>query len=534
MREIKTPEQWFRELKKRISRSEWAAFYGALIIGLMTHIYAFVNKLYNYDELPNTPGGFIGAGNNRWFLEIQGKVASRVLGGSYSLPFLSGMLTVLLLALSALLVVRMFEVKSTFLAVGIGGFMTSFPAVVSLVCFMFLAPNYAVGIFLSVWAAYFVIRHPKHLLYNLMAVVVLACATGTYQAYFADTACLLMMSIVLICAFGKEQTSWKDIVVLAVRYVAVLGLGMALYFVLNKVLLKLWGIDGALGGYQGLDTMGQITPAELVEGIVKCYRSFLGLFTTNIMYLNNNTLLCHGFRAVVFILVLGIGVVCYLKKGEWMKKILMLAVCLLFPIALFLPYVMAPKADFYALMAYAVVFLPIFALIWTDIFFINAQKEKLLAVLMQWGATGVSVVMLLVYIWYGNGCYMAMEYTKMHDLAYFETLVTQIKSVENYRDEMEVVLIGGTMNDETNRAGSLTGEMFKIGGKAETNVNGASAVYLITKYLGFVPDIAGYEETKEWMEREEVKDMAAYPDDGSIKVIEDTIIVKLSDYEEGQ
>lgn len=122
----------------------------------------------------------------------------------------------------------------------------------------------------------------------------------------------------------------------------------------------------------------------------------------------------------------------------------------------------------------------------------------------------------------------------MHDLAYFETLVTQIKSVENYRDEMEVVLIGGTMNDETNRAGSLTGEMFKIGGKAETNVNGASAVYLITKYLGFVPDIAGYEETKEWMEREEVKDMAAYPDDGSIKVIEDTIIVKLSDYEEGQ
>lgn len=38
MKEIKTPEQWFVEWKKKISKSEWAAFYGALIIGMLTYI----------------------------------------------------------------------------------------------------------------------------------------------------------------------------------------------------------------------------------------------------------------------------------------------------------------------------------------------------------------------------------------------------------------------------------------------------------------------------------------------------------------
>ena len=33
------------------------------------------------------------------------------------------------------------------------------------------------------------------------------------------------------------------------------------------------------------------------------------------------------------------------------------------------------------------------------------------------------------------------------------------------------------------------------------------------------------------MQREAVKEMPAYPADGSIQVIDDTIIVKLSDYE---
>lgn len=530
MKEIKTPEECLTYLKNQITKTERVAFYAAIAMGLMTHIYALVNKLYNYDELPSTPGGFIGAGNNRWFLEITGKLASRFLGGSYSLPFLSGIITILLVALSALLVVRMFEIKSTFFAACIGGFMVTFPAVTSLLFFMFLAPNYAVGIFLSVLAAYMLVRHPKKIWGNILAIIFLACATGTYQAYFPDTVCLLVMSIVLLSAFDEEK-NWREIFWLAVRYVVVLALGMVLYFVLNKFFLNVWGTSSALGGYQGLDTMGQISIAELVGALGDCYKSFVALGFENVADINNNGLLMKGFRVATLILVLGIGAVLALKKGEWQKKFFMVAGVCVFPMAMFLTYVMAPDAKFYTLMGYAVVFLLIFAVVWVEYFYFYIEKAKVFATLMQWAAAAMSVVMLAVFIWYGNGSYMAMEYTKMHDLAYFETMVTQIKSLDGYSDELPLIVVGTKVDDATNGAGSLIGDVFTIDGKSESHVGRDAAIYLITKYLGFAPEIGGYEETVEWMQRDEVRAMSSYPDAGSIQIIDDTIIVKLGEYE---
>ena len=87
------------------------AFFAAVIFGLMTHLYQFTNKLYNYDELANTPGGN-GASveQGRWFLKWMGDLLLKHFGGVYSLPLLNGVLSLLLLAISAAMIVEMFEV----------------------------------------------------------------------------------------------------------------------------------------------------------------------------------------------------------------------------------------------------------------------------------------------------------------------------------------------------------------------------------------------------------------------------------------
>lgn len=130
MREIKTPEQCVRSVMTRLSSADKMAFASAIVIGLLAHLYAFTNKLYNYDELYSTPGSYgVGIENNRWFLELLGRLSSRTLTGSYSFPLVNGAISVILLAISAMLVVRMFEVKSTLFAGAIGGFMVAFPAI---------------------------------------------------------------------------------------------------------------------------------------------------------------------------------------------------------------------------------------------------------------------------------------------------------------------------------------------------------------------------------------------------------------------
>lgn len=529
----KTPDACLHEICKRITKPEKTAAVWAVLLGFATHLYAFTNKLYNYDELYSTPGNFgVGIENNRWFLEYLGRQTGKIVGGSYSLPLLNGVLCILLLALSALLVVRMFEMKSCIFAALIGGLMVAFPAITCMFFFMFTAVYYAIGIFLSVLAAYFLVRHPKKWWLHIVSALLLACSLGIYQAYFPNAVCLCLMAFIVSCAFGEEKEQGKTVFWRGVYDVAVLAAGMALYFLLNLAFRKYWNIDMTMGSYQGLDTMGQLTAEGLAEGLKQCYASFAALCMEETLYLNTIVAMMKSYLGVILLLVGSMMVLLLVKKGDIWKKLLLVVGVLLFPVALFLIYIMAPEAYVYTLMIYPVVFLLIFLLVWVDRMATGLTGQGIFSALMQWGAMGLCGFILFIYIWYGNGCYMAMEYTKYHDLAYFETMVTQIKSLDGYRDDLPLVMVGMEIEDKTNQMGSLLEDVFGMEGKSETNVNAYSRNHIIAKYLGFVPEFGGYEDIRTWMEREEVKEMNCYPDDGSIAIIDDTVIVKLSDYEE--
>lgn len=527
-----TPEICLKTCKKKLSKSDKAAFLWALLFGVMTHLYAFTNKLYNYDELYSTPGSFgVGKENNRWFLELLGHFMSKIFGGSYSLPLFNGVLSVILLAFSALLVVRMFGVKSKLFAGMIGGFMVSFPAVTCMFFFMYTSFFYSISIFFSILSAYLVLKFPKSFTCNLISVVLLACSLGIYQAYFPNTVCLFVISVILMGAFGEKGQTAKQVLFRGLHYVLVLILGMVVYFVLNMGFKSYWRGTGSMADYQGMESMGQITMDELMRGIQLCYYKFVGLTGREVMYLNTAQIVRKSFLCILLLLGGSALFLLFVKKGEWGKKLLMLAGLLVFPVALFLVHIMAPTASIYTLMGYPVVFLPVFLAVWVDRFYREIGNPRIVTVGMQWLATILSAVILFVYVWYGNGCYMSMEYTKSHDLAYFETMVTQIKSLEGYKDDMPVVFIGNEIEDATNQLGSLLQDAFSMDGKLESNVNAYSRIHIITKYLGFAPKIGSDEEALEWMERKEVKAMSCYPDDGSIQIIDGTIIVKLSMYE---
>ncbi|MBO5522112.1 MAG: glucosyltransferase domain-containing protein [Roseburia sp.] len=521
---MSTPDGFVKEVWKKIPGTVKAAFFGAVVIGLMTHIYEFTNKLYNYDELINTPAGYgTGAESGRWFLRILGDIFGAQFG-NYSLPFINGMLSVLLLSLSAALIADMFRMESRFFAVMLGGFCVSFPAVTSTFMFMYTAVYYSVALFFSVLAAWLMVRFPKKIVLNIVAVVLIACSLGIYQAYFPNTVCLLVMSIIFICAFSGEKKTWKDVFFLALRYVLVLALGMILYFILHKVLVATWGLE--INSYQGLDSMGQTNLTEILLAMKNSYRDFINLFRGDVMCLNPTTYVrrCYFFVMASW----GIGALCLLfgEKGCKVKKVFMVLGFLVFPIAVYLIYMMTPNGWVYTLMAYSVVFVSVFTLVWADKFRLSFDKKEIVRKGTQWIAALTSVIMIAVYIWYGNGCYMSLEYTKYHDMAYFQTMVTQIKSLEGYNDELALALVGNEINDATNNMGSLVGGTFGLGGKTETNINAYSRNYIITKFLGFAPRFCEYEEIKSIMETEEFQEMPCYPDDGAIKIIDGVIVVK--------
>lgn len=524
------PDDCLGKVWKRIPVQVKYAFFGTVVIGLMTHLYQFTNKLYNYDELANMPGGYgTGVESGRWFLTLLGdKLAVEF--GNYSIPLLNGMISVLFLAFSAALVVDMFQVKSRFFSAAIGGLMVAFPAVVCSFYFMYTVVFYYLAVFMSVLAAYLVVRFPKNIPLHLLAVALIACAVGTYQAYFSNTACLLLMAVIIVCAEAGGERDWKSIFLLAIRYLAVLVAGMVLYFVLNKFFVAHWGV--VLNGYQGIDTMGQITLAQLLDAVKTSYKEFVGLCYKNVSYLNPTGYVKKCFVLIMLIYAVGAAAKIFGEKNCVIKKVVLALGFLLVPLGSFLVYIMVPNGWVYTIMVYSVVFVPVFAFVWADRFTVAFDKKGWLRKGMQWAAALAAVVMLVVYVWYGNGCYLSLEYTKYHDMAYYETMVTQIKSADGYTDDLPVALIGDTITDNTHTVGSMMGVTFGMDGKIESNINAYSRTFIITKLLGFAPRFCGYEEIRMLMEKQEVRDMPCYPDEGSIRVVDDIVVVKMTELPE--
>lgn len=528
----KMPDQYLTEWYRNLSGAVKTAFYAAFAAGLAAHLYQFTNKLYNYDELANTPGGIgLSTEQGRWLLNWMGRFMRSVFGGSYSLPFFNGIFALLFLALSAGMVVSVFQVRNKLTAGLIGGLMTVFPAVVSMYFFMFLALYYAIGISFSVFAAWLAVKYPKNIIANIAAVVMIACSLGVYQAYFPDTVCILLMVVILKAAFGgvKEKKEWKEFFLMIARFLVVMAAGVAVYFLINKAVLAVTHIQ--LTSYQGGDTMGKITIAQLISALKSCYTSFFDLGFSNVMGISYNRTVRRLIKVVWILFAAGIGAYLVLKKKEYLNKVIVLCGILVFPVAMFLIYVMAPNSYCYTLMAYSVVFFFVFFLLWLDACFRNLKLHAPVKSITNWVSALLTAALVIVFVWYANGNYMALEYTKYHDFSYVQTLVTKIRSVEDYSQDKPVIVVGTQINDSTNGMGSLIGDTFTVGGKADTNLGYNSLLYLMSDYLGFSPYYGTYEEIQNWMQREVVREMPSYPADGSIQVIDDTIIVKLSDYE---
>lgn len=528
----KMPDQYLTEWYRNLSGAVKTAFYAAFAAGLAAHLYQFTNKLYNYDELANTPGGIgLSTEQGRWLLNWMGRFMRSVFGGSYSLPFFNGIFALLFLALSAGMVVSVFQVRNKLTAGLIGGLMTVFPAVVSMYFFMFLALYYAIGIFFSVFAAWLTVKYPKNIIANIAAVVMIACSLGVYQAYFPDTVCILLIVVILKAAFGgvKEKKEWKEFFLMIARFLVVMAAGVAVYFLINKAVLAVTHIQ--LTSYQGGDTMGKITIAQLISALKSCYTSFFDLGFSDVMGISYNRTVRRLIKVVWILFAAGIGAYLVLKKKEYLNKVIVLCGIVVFPVAMFLIYVMAPNSYCYTLMAYSVVFFFVFFLLWLDACFRNLKLHAPVKSITNWVSALLTTALVIVFVWYANGNYMALEYTKYHDFSYVQTLVTKIRSVEDYSQDKPVIVVGTQINDSTNGMGSLIGDTFTVGGKADTNLGYNSLLYLMSDYLGFSPYYGTYEEIQNWMQREVVREMPSYPADGSIQVIDDTIIVKLSDYE---
>ena len=158
----------------------------------------------------------------------------------------------------------------------------------------------------------------------------------------------------------------------------------------------------------------------------------------------------------------------------------------------------------------------------------NAGAEKK-GKLFQWlrGLTGGALcVVMLNYIWQANGNYTAMYYTNQQTYNYLNSFVTCVKQTEGFTTDMKWALIGEKFRDQMFK-NPWVDTPFWFGGNKKTLMNEYSRNSFIKQILGYEINWAESEQIKELEDMEEVISMPTYPNDGSVKIIDDTIVIKL-------
>ena len=108
--------------------------------------------------------------------------------------------------------------------------------------------------------------------------------------------------------------------------------------------------------------------------------------------------------------------------------------------------------------------------------------------------------------------------------------MTQIKSVDGYHADMPITMIGKPVVDSTYTRQDMIGGTFNISGKSSTNINAYSSWNIMTRVLGYDPVNRNSDEEEEYFRGlDEVNDMPCYPSSGSIKIIDDTIVIKFQE-----
>ena len=102
---IKSPEDFFTNLKNKISKTDTIAFVSAALLCLIVHFFAYTNTLFVHDSVLLYDASN-GLQNGRFMVNLLMPLFSRI-----TMPWLIGLLTSTLLGLTNVFIVKILKLK---------------------------------------------------------------------------------------------------------------------------------------------------------------------------------------------------------------------------------------------------------------------------------------------------------------------------------------------------------------------------------------------------------------------------------------
>lgn len=493
-----------------------------VLFGLAAHAYSYFNLFYSHDSLLvyqwSDATEMIGVG--RFLVPAYMK-----LRGSFYPPFLVGLLSLLLLAVAAYLILELLELRSRVFTILLPGVLAT-STVLTLINATYIkdADTYMLALLLDVAAVYVTCRFRWGLPVGMVCITM---ASALYQSFLPVAVFLAMIFVLKEALEGK---AFKEVLLTGIRLVAMLLLGLILYYVALNIVLRVTGV-GLTAGYNSLSDVGKFESLSQILTLLRktwsysltYFRAPEGFRTELVGALNTLVLIC----TVVLLCLL-----IWRRHIRGLTLALTVAVFLLMPFGMNVVYFIS-KGVVHALMMlplYLIYFLAamLCEMLWADTREATEGTQKAVG----W-ARGVLAAALAILIF--NGVVFSNQAYLKKDMEYQTTLVTltrimdRIEQVEGYTLGETPVIFVGTLSGN-----GISGEREHFKELTGVGLQNHYAVTYSYTYQWFFQEILSYpirlqmvNTTSELAQREDISAMPVFPALDSCKMIDGTVIVKL-------
>lgn len=498
-----------------------ACFLSSIFFGILSYMYLLTNNLNIFDNIASTPWGYgVGISSGRWFLQEFGDWVGKN-WGNYNVPLFIGLFSILMLAVTSCIIIKIFEIKNKWNCILIGGITMVFPTVASTMLFTFTVGYYSLAIFFAVLAV-FLINKYKTVGY-LLGALLFSFSLGIYQAYYPFAASMFMILLIQMCINGKF--TFKEVIMKGIKFLSSLLLGYILYRLFLEYFLFTNNIT--LSSYEGIDEMGKIDLTLLPEQIKNIYKVLIKMPFSNYHAINGTKIIRYAFLGIYIISFINFLL---LIKNNFKKKNFSLigllgVLILLFPISIDSIVILVPNGRIYTLMQMAFICIFYLVIVLSD-YNLEINSSFYINKILNFSVVVIVLVSIVNYSWQSNVNYRAVYYENRVLENYYETMYTRIKSIDNYNQDMEICFVGRVISDKTfkSRWADLP---FRYGGNtSHLNTYSYSRAQTISNYLGY-----DYKEIDTNSEiyiknKEAIEEMDKYPNSNSIKIIDNKIFVR--------
>lgn len=500
--------------KNHVRKSWKIAFFSAFLATIIIHIYKFTNTLPNHDSVYNVYSNQDVTSSGRWFLSLACGVSSY-----FDLPWINGLMSGIYLGMTACIVAEIFEMENPVVICLSSVLLVASPCTTETFFFEYTADGYLLGLMLSAFAALLSAKGTR--LYDYIISAVLLCLScGVYQAYISFSI-LLCICYLIDRILDKRITvpdAWKWIG----RHIPIYTAGMSAYYVIWKLIMKLTGVTAS--NYQGISTVGKIGLSTLINGVVNSFKNLAYWFFCG-NFINTSTITLYEVLNIVFAFVLAFIVIYSVVKSQVCRIPGALGLVIFCFIAC-IPAVsiwsfLSNTVMYRPMMLHSVMVMFIFSIILFDKW-VDSKKSTVFAAFMT--------VIIFNFSILANVAYFYMQ--KCYEKSYFvgSQMMEKIEEISQEYDVESIAFVGNRHEELYiiyNYPGSNAFPFSYMIEKDLLYDNSHAYLFLQNSFDLEIP-LVSWDEKTDFENHPEVLSMETWPAFGSAKVIDNVLVIKLS------